>query len=99
MSDITKSFSGKKALDQVNFNLERGEIHALLGENGAGKTTLMNVLFGLVSADEGKIVLKGQEVRITSPSEAIENGIGMVHQHFSLIPTLNVLENFILVNV
>ncbi|MEM3906814.1 MAG: ABC transporter ATP-binding protein [Conexivisphaerales archaeon] len=99
MSDITKSFSGKKALDHVNFDLEEGEIHALLGENGAGKTTLMNILFGLVSADEGKIVLKGQEVHITSPSEAIDHGIGMVHQHFSLIPTLNVLENFILVNV
>jgi len=99
MSGITKSFSGKKALDGVDFDLERGEIHALLGENGAGKTTLMNILFGLVSPDEGKITLKGEQVHITSPSEAIDHGIGMVHQHFSLIPTLKVFENFLLISI
>jgi general nucleoside transport system ATP-binding protein len=94
--NITKRFPGVLANDQISLTLEEGEIHVLLGENGAGKTTLMNILYGLYHQDEGKILVRGQEVNITSPSDAIAAGIGMVHQHFMLIPVFTVTENVML---
>lgn len=97
MTGITKKFGEDfKANDSVNFSVRAGEIHALVGENGAGKSTLMNILYGMYQPDEGKIFIKGNEVSINSPAEAIELGIGMVHQHFMLVNTLTVLENIIL---
>jgi ABC-type uncharacterized transport system ATPase subunit len=93
---ITKRFSGVVANDSVDFDLRRGEIHALLGENGAGKSTLMNVVYGLYSPDDGEIRLRGEPVNIDSPNTAIANGIGMVHQHFMLIPVMTVAENIVL---
>ncbi|GFN21790.1 ABC transporter ATP-binding protein [Thermanaeromonas sp. C210] len=96
MRGITKRFPGVVANKNVDFELRRGEVHALLGENGAGKTTLMNILYGLYTPDAGEIYVKGQKVTISSPRDAIELGIGMVHQHFMLVPTLTVVENVIL---
>lgn len=93
---ITKRFPGVIANDQVDFDLREGEIHALLGENGAGKSTLMNVIYGLYTADEGDILIKGEEVTIDNPHDAIAQGIGMVHQHFMLVPVFTVAENIIL---
>ena len=93
---ITKRFPGVVANDHVDFDLRRGEVHALLGENGAGKSTLMNILYGLYHADEGEILLRGERVTIASPSKAIELGIGMVHQHFMLVPVMTVAENLVL---
>ena len=93
---ITKRFPGVLANDHVNFDLNKGEIHALLGENGAGKSTLMNILYGLYQPDEGQISVNGQPVQITTPHNAIAQGIGMVHQHFMLIPPLTVTENIML---
>jgi len=96
MVGITKRFPGVLANDQVNLELHSGEIHGLLGENGAGKTTLMNILFGLYQPEEGQILLRGQPVRLLSPADAIRSGIGMVHQHFKLVPPFSVTENIIL---
>ncbi len=96
MRGVTKRFPGVVANDHIDFRLEKGEIHALLGENGAGKTTLMNILYGLYRPDEGHILLDGREVHIRSPHDAIAQGIGMVHQHFMLIPVMTVAENVIL---
>src|SRR6266516_2882791 len=93
---ITKQFPGVLANDHVDFDLRRGEVHALLGENGAGKSTLMNILYGLYSPDEGEIVLRGNAVSFGSAKDAIEAGIGMVHQHFMLIPVMTVAENIVL---
>ena len=93
---ITKRFPGVLANDHIGFDLRAGEVHALLGENGAGKSTLMNVLYGLYHPDEGEILINGEPVRIHSPKEAIERGIGMVHQHFMLIPVMTVAENIVL---
>jgi general nucleoside transport system ATP-binding protein len=95
-SGITKRFPGVLANDHVNFDLGKGEIHALLGENGAGKSTLMNILYGLYQPDEGQINIDAKPTRITSPHDAIAQGIGMVHQHFMLIPPLTVTENIML---
>ena len=93
---ISKAFPGVQANDHVDFQLEKGEIHALLGENGAGKTTLMNILYGLYHPDEGQIFLDGKEVTIKESNDAIRQGIGMVHQHFMLIPVFTVAENIML---
>jgi len=93
---ITKQFPGVLANDHVDFTLRKGEIHGLLGENGAGKSTLMNVIYGLYRPDGGDVWLNGQQVTIHSPREAIARGIGMVHQHFMLIPVFTVAENIML---
>ena len=93
---ITKRFPGVLANDAVDFDLRKGEVHALLGENGAGKSTLMNILYGLYSPDEGEILLDGKPIEIHSPHAAIAAGIGMVHQHFMLIPVMTVAENIVL---
>jgi general nucleoside transport system ATP-binding protein len=93
---ITKRFPGIVANDSIDLDLRRREVHALLGENGAGKTTLMNVLYGLSRPDEGEILLKGAPVTFHSPGDAIRAGIGMVHQHFMLIPVMSVAENIVL---
>ena len=93
MRDIVKRFPGVLSNDHVGIKIAAGEILALLGENGAGKTTLMNVLYGLYQPDEGSILINGEPVRIDSPRSAIDKGIGMVHQHFMLVPTLTVSEN------
>jgi simple sugar transport system ATP-binding protein len=96
LREITKVFPGVRANDRVSMTLERGEIVALLGENGAGKSTLMNVVYGLLSSDGGEVLVDGKAVRIKSPRDAIELGIGMVHQHFMLIEPLTVTENIML---
>ena len=96
MEEIVKTFPGVVANDRVNLEVRHGEIHALLGENGAGKSTLMNVLYGLYQPNGGRILLEGRPVAIHSPEEAIRLGIGMVHQHFMLVPPLTVTENVIL---
>lgn len=98
MNHITKIFPGIKANDNITLQVKQGEIHALLGENGAGKSTLMNILFGLYQPEEGEIKVKGQPVKITSPSVANHLGIGMVHQHFMLVSNFTVTENIILGN-
>ena len=96
MRGITKHFPGVLANDHIDLDIEKGEIHALLGENGSGKTTLMNILYGLYQPQEGTIYFDGKEVNIKSPLQSIELKIGMVHQHFMLIPVFTVLENVIL---
>jgi len=93
MRNIVKRFPGVVANDHVNFDVHTGEVHALLGENGAGKSTLMKILYGLYQQDEGEILLDGEPVTIHSPSDAITLGIGMIHQHFMLVPTLTVAQN------
>jgi simple sugar transport system ATP-binding protein len=98
MRGITKVFPGVRANDRIDLDVRPGEIHALLGENGAGKTTLMNVLYGLLAPDSGEILLDGQPVQISGPSDAIARGIGMVHQHFMLVPVFSVAENIVLGN-
>ena len=94
--NITKRFPGVLANDKVNFVLKKGEIHALLGENGAGKSTLMNVIYGLYRPDEGETLVNEQPVIINNPNDAIAHGIGMVHQHFMLVPVFTVAENIML---
>lgn len=96
LKGIVKRFGALVASDHVDFELRRGEVHALLGENGAGKSTLMNVLYGLTRPDEGEVRIRGEAVTITSPGDAIARGIGMVHQHFMLIPVMTVAENIVL---
>jgi ABC-type uncharacterized transport system ATPase subunit len=93
---ITKRFPGVLANDKVDFDLKKGEIHVLLGENGAGKTTLMNILYGLYNQDEGEMLVNGKIVTIKDPNDSIAQGIGMVHQHFMLIPVFTVAENIML---
>jgi simple sugar transport system ATP-binding protein len=96
MRGITKRFPGIVANDDIGFDLLEGEVHALLGENGAGKSTLMNILYGLYHPDEGEILINGKPVQLGSPSAAIDAGVGMVHQHFMLIPVMTVAENIVL---
>ena len=96
MRDIRKEFPGVVANDNISFDVRRGEVHALLGENGAGKSTLMNILYGLYRPDGGEIKLNGEPISFSSAREAIEAGIGMVHQHFMLIPVMTVAENIVL---
>ena len=93
MRGIVKKFPGVLANDHVDFDVKAGEIHALLGENGAGKSTLMKILYGLYHPDEGEILLNGKPIRINSPTDSINHGIGMIHQHFMLVDTLSVAEN------
>lgn len=95
MKGITKEYPGVKALDNVDFVLKQGEIHSLLGENGAGKTTLMKALYGMIKPEKGSIKIKDKEVQLKSPSDAIALGVGMVHQHFMLVPAFTVTENII----
>ena len=96
LTGVTKRFPGVIANDNVNLTVEKGEIHAICGENGAGKSTLMKILYGLQGADEGTMKVNGEEVTFSSPNDAIDRGIGMVHQHFMLADQLTVLENIIL---
>jgi simple sugar transport system ATP-binding protein len=96
MRGIVKRFPGVLANDHVDFELCQGEIHALLGENGAGKSTLMNVLAGLYRQESGAILINGKPVAFSSPRDAIQAGIGMVHQHFMLVPSQTVTENILL---
>lgn len=93
MIGIVKRFPGVLANDGIDFDVNAGEVHALLGENGAGKSTLMRILYGLYNQDEGQILINGQPVVISSPTDAIRHGIGMIHQHFMLVPSLTVAEN------
>ena len=96
MKGITKIFGKNKVLDEVDFELKKGEIHALLGENGAGKTTLMNILYGLYSPNSGEIYINSNKYTNMTPKIAVENGIGMVHQHFMLIEPFSVIQNIVL---
>ena len=96
MRNITKRFPGVLANDRVSFELRKGEIHVLLGENGAGKTTLMNILYGFSHADEGDIYINEKLVQMHSPLDALTHGVGMVHQHFMLVPTMTVVENVVI---
>jgi len=96
MRGITKRFPGVLANDNIDFDLKACEVHALLGENGAGKTTLMNILYGLYRPDKGEMLVRSKPVVLRSPQDAIDLGIGMVHQHFMLIPTMSVTENIVL---
>ncbi len=97
-TDISKTFGSVKANDQINLEIKKGKIHALLGENGAGKSTLVNILFGLYKADSGIVKVDGETVDLGRPKDAIDRGIGMVHQHFQLVPVLTVAENIVLGN-
>ncbi len=96
LEGISKKFGDTYANKDINLRVETGKVYSLLGENGAGKSTLMNILFGLYEADSGKIFVDGKEVKIRSPRDAIRLGIGMVHQHFMLVPALTVVENLVL---
>ena len=96
MRGMTKRFAGLVALDRVDLTVAEHDIHALVGENGAGKTTLMNVLYGLYRPDGGVIRLHGREVKTAGPRDAIAQGIGMIHQHFMLVPPLTIAENVVL---
>lgn len=96
LKEITKKFGALVANDQINLKVEKGEIHAILGENGAGKSTLMNIVYGLLAADSGSIFVDGKLASINEPSDALNCGIGMVHQHFMLVPVFTVAENIVL---
>lgn len=96
MSDISKSFPGVKALQNVQLNVKPGEVHALMGENGAGKSTLMKILIGIYTADTGKVIFDGQELKINNVSEALDKGISMIHQELNPVPEMTVAENIFL---
>ena len=93
---ITKVFPGVVANDKVNLEIKKGEIHAIVGENGAGKSTLMKIIYGLYQPTSGKVVINGRNLTVSNPQIAIKNGIGMVHQHFMLVPSFTVAENVVL---
>ncbi|MCY3877021.1 MAG: ATP-binding cassette domain-containing protein, partial [Rhodobacteraceae bacterium] len=95
VEQITKRFGDVVAVDSASFDVRRGEIHCLLGENGAGKSTLSECLYGFFRPDAGTIHLDGEEVSYASPRDAISRGVGMVHQHFVLVPTFSVIENIV----
>ena len=94
--EITKEYQGVTANNNIDLAIKSGEIHAIIGENGAGKSTLMKILYGLEQPTRGKILFKGKPTTISSPTKAIDLGIGMVHQHFMLIPSFTVAENIVL---
>lgn len=94
--DLTKKFNDFVANDHINLDVKEQEIKCIVGENGAGKSTMMNMLYGLLQPTSGKILIRGKEVTLNSPVDAIANGIGMVHQHFKLVPSLTVYENILL---
>ncbi len=96
MKEVTKTFDSLTANDHIDFDVRYGEIHTLLGENGAGKTTLMKILYGLLRPDSGEIFIEGKKIQLRSPRDAIQLGVGMVHQHFMLVSQHTVLENIIL---
>ena len=96
LRSVTKRFPGVLANDAIDFDLREAEVHALLGENGAGKSTLMNIVYGLYKPDDGQVLIRGETIALGSPREAIQHGIGMVHQHFMLIPVMTVAENIVL---
>ena len=96
MRNVSKRFPGVLANDRISFSLDQGEVLAFLGENGAGKSTLMNILYGLYAPDEGEVAVRGQPVQIRDPNDAISFGIGMVHQHFQLVPVFTVAENIVM---
>ena len=97
LEGITKIFpGGVQANKNITLKVRRGEVIGLLGENGAGKSTLMNILYGLLQPDEGRIAINGEEIDLKSPQDAILRGVGMVHQHFKLVPVLTVTENVVL---
>ena len=98
LQGMTKRFGPVVANDNISLVVEPGQIHALLGENGAGKSTLMNLLYGLYQPDEGRIILDGAEQSFSGPGDAMDAGIGMVHQHFMLVPVFSVAENVVLGN-
>ncbi len=98
MQGIVKNFPGTRALDGVDLQIKKGEIHALLGENGAGKSTLMNILLGVYAMDEGKILYEGKELQIKSPAEALKLGIAMIPQELNLVPEASVAEKIFLGN-
>ena len=93
MRNISKSFSGVPVLKSVNFSVEHGEVHALIGENGAGKSTLMKILLGIYTADSGQILMDGKEVSFRNPGEALKSGLSMIHQEISLVQSVDVSEN------
>ena len=96
LSNVTKHYGRTTALAGASLAVRAGTVHAVLGENGAGKTTLMRVAYGMVRADTGEIRIRGRSVRLTTPADAIAAGIGMVHQHFTLVPAMTVAENIAL---
>ena len=96
LENISKSFGSTKANRNINLKVMPEEIHAIVGENGAGKTTLMNILYGVIKPDSGRILLRGKPINIRNPHDAISMGIGMIHQHFMLVPSLTVAENIVL---
>ena len=98
VKNITKQFPGVLANDNVSLDIGKGEIHAIIGENGAGKSTLMNIIYGLYEPTSGEVFFEGKPVKIKSPLDAIGLGIGMVHQHFMLVPSFTVAENIVLGN-
>ena len=96
INNVSKSFPGVKALDNINLKIKRGEVHALVGENGAGKTTLIRIISGIYKADEGTVTYNGKDITNTNPHESIERGISSVHQDFRMVETLSVAENIFL---
>ena len=96
LSNISKSFPGVKANDDISFDIKQGTIHAIVGENGAGKSTLMKILYGMQKQDSGSINIFSEQVKFLSPKDAISKGIGMVHQHFMLADNLSVFESIVL---
>jgi ABC-type uncharacterized transport systems, ATPase components len=96
LKDINKSFGHVQANKNINLTINHGTIHGIIGENGAGKSTLMSIVYGLYQADSGSISINGKEIKLRSPRDSIESGIGMVHQHFMLVENFTVLENIVL---